>query len=335
MPAISVIIPVFKVEKYLRRCLDSVLNQTFNDWEAICVNDCSPDNSGQILAEYATKDSRIKVVNHTQNGGLSAARNTGAKHAVGEYIIYLDSDDFIHPQTMEIAHMLARRDGSDIVSYTYDRKYRPQLMVRYKLGMNIDNAMPRGIKKKYDTSKIKSIVTDDIFSHITEQSHTNIKWPIKHCQVWKFMVRREFLNGLEFIPGIVYEDLPWWMSLVLRHPRTTITQLPLYYYFPNFGTSILLSYKEMRKLMDRLTGLVSSYKLYSARATPREMEIIQREFLWQFYIHSFREVGGLDAGDKEVVRARFKEMKDLGMFDNPPFKRAAKYQRRIFEFIGV
>ena len=116
MPKISIIIPVYKVEKYLRRCLDSVLNQTFTDWEAICVNDCSPDNSGAILNEYAARDKRIKVINHKENSGLSASRNTAIEHATGDYVMYLDSDDFIHPQTMEIAYYLAQRDDSDIVS---------------------------------------------------------------------------------------------------------------------------------------------------------------------------------------------------------------------------
>ena len=120
MPAISVIIPIYNVEKYLRRCLDSVKNQTFQDWEAICVNDGSPDNSATILEEYASHDARFKIVNK-ENGGLSDARNAGMAVATGEYILYLDSDDFIHPQTMEIAYALAMRDGTDIVSFTYDR----------------------------------------------------------------------------------------------------------------------------------------------------------------------------------------------------------------------
>ena len=96
MPAISIIIPVYNVEKYLRRCLDSVLNQTFQDWQAICVNDGSPDNSAVILDEYAKRDSRFVVV-HKENGGSSDARNAGMKHATGDYIMYLDSDDlFTH-----------------------------------------------------------------------------------------------------------------------------------------------------------------------------------------------------------------------------------------------
>lgn len=333
MPKISIIIPVFKVEKYLRRCLDSVLNQTFDDWQAICVNDCSPDNSQKILDEYAVRDKRFVLLKHDKNSGLSASRNTAISVATGDYIMYLDSDDFIHPQTMEIAYALAMRDKSDIVAYTYDRHYRPQLMARKKMGFDIDNAMPRGIAKKYKLNRIKSHFTTDIFAHVTERTHNKIKWPIKHCQVWKFLIRRDFLNGLDFIPGIIYEDLPWWSAVLLRHPRTTITNLEMYYYFPNFSTSILLSYQALHKLSDRNRGIIEAFKLYKENATTREMDIWQREFMWQFIIHSFREVGGLNDEDKEKVKPQFIEMDKIGMLDNPPFKRATKYQGRIREFI--
>ena len=144
---------MYNVEKYLRRCLDSVSNQTFKDWQAICVDDGSPDKSGEIAEEYAKQDKRFVVV-HKENGGLSDARNAGMPYATGDYIMYLDSDDFIHPQTMEIAYNLAKQNKSDIVSFTYDRFYRPQLMVYHKLGLNTDKVIPFGIKKKYDIEKI-------------------------------------------------------------------------------------------------------------------------------------------------------------------------------------
>ena len=135
MPKISVIIPVYNVEKYLPMCLDSVLAQTFTDWQAICVNDGSPDNCDKILAEYASLDKRIVVVNK-ENGGLSDARNVGMKHATGEYIMFLDSDDFIHPQTMEIAYRMACRDNSDIVAYTYHHGYRFWQKILHWIGIN-------------------------------------------------------------------------------------------------------------------------------------------------------------------------------------------------------
>lgn len=97
MPTLSIIVPVYKVEPYLHRCVDSILAQTFTDFELILVDDGSPDNCGAICDEYAAKDSRILVI-HKENGGLSDARNAGLDIAKGEYIGFVDSDDYISPQ---------------------------------------------------------------------------------------------------------------------------------------------------------------------------------------------------------------------------------------------
>ena len=106
----SVIIPVYNVESYLQASLDSVLNQTFEDWEAICVNDGSTDNSAAILEEYGQRDSRFKIIN-LPNGGLSAARNTGVKAAAGDYVLFLDSDDWLESNALEkVSESLADED---------------------------------------------------------------------------------------------------------------------------------------------------------------------------------------------------------------------------------
>ena len=115
-PKVSIIVPVYKVEKYLRRCLDSILSQTFDDFEVICVNDGSPDNSIDILNEYASRDNRFCVVEQ-ENQGLSMARNNGKKLARGEYIYFLDSDDYIHPQLLEVSYYLAQKYDADLVNF--------------------------------------------------------------------------------------------------------------------------------------------------------------------------------------------------------------------------
>ena len=97
----SVLIPVYNVENYLRVCLDSLLSQSFTDWEAICVNDGSSDGSAAILKDYASKDSRFSVITQA-NGGLSAARNTGLDAAKGDFILFLDSDDWLEPNALKI-----------------------------------------------------------------------------------------------------------------------------------------------------------------------------------------------------------------------------------------
>ena len=282
MPAISVIIPIYNVEKYLRRCLDSVKNQTFPDWEAICVNDGSPDNSAEILEEYAKKDARFKIVNK-ENGGLSDARNAGMAVASGKYILYLDSDDFIHPQTMEIAYSLALRDGSDIVSFTYDRIYRPQLMVRHVLKMDTDNVVPCRIHKRYDVARIPTLVTDDVYEYATERTHNapgkKKKWLIKHCQVWKNLYRRELIADIPFIKGILFEDFPWWSTVMLKSPTMTITYLPFYYYYPNFD-SIDLGSSRVKKTRNWCRGLDVSYRLYREKATDYQMNKWSQNCKW-------------------------------------------------------
>jgi glycosyltransferase involved in cell wall biosynthesis len=132
MSLISVIVPIYNVEKYLTRALDSILAQTYHDWEAILVDDGSIDKSGSIADEYAQKDERFKVI-HKENGGLSDARNVGTEHVTGEYLLFLDSDDFLHPQLMELCIQVAQRDSSDLVAFTYDRVYRTKNLILHFL----------------------------------------------------------------------------------------------------------------------------------------------------------------------------------------------------------
>ncbi len=102
MPTFSILIPVYNVEKYIKKCLDSVINQTFRDFEAIIIDDCGKDKSVQIAYSYAKTDDRIKIIHHKKNKGLAAARNTALKNAVGKYIVCLDSDDWMEPFCLDI-----------------------------------------------------------------------------------------------------------------------------------------------------------------------------------------------------------------------------------------
>jgi len=115
MPVISVIVPVYKVEQYLKDCVDSILAQTFLDFELILVDDGSPDNCGKICDEYAEKDARILVV-HQKNSGLSAARNTGINNAGGEYITFIDSDDLVAPDYLKLMYTKLQEYDTDICS---------------------------------------------------------------------------------------------------------------------------------------------------------------------------------------------------------------------------
>ena len=147
----SIIIPVYNVEKFLRECLDSVLYQTCTDWEAICVNDGSTDGSDAILNEYSAKDMRFNVINKV-NGGLSSARNIGFDAAKGDYVLFLDSDDWLETNALEV--LAANMDNEDMLCFSgrrffeADKSFQPsdQLQERhYPSGMEYynDNALQR------------------------------------------------------------------------------------------------------------------------------------------------------------------------------------------------
>ncbi|MGM9652762.1 MAG: glycosyltransferase family 2 protein [Eubacteriales bacterium] len=122
MPEISIIVPVYNVEKYLKRCIDSILSQTFTDFELILVDDGSPDGCPAICDEYAQQDSRIRVI-HKENGGLSDARNAGLEVAIGKFIGFVDSDDFIHPQMYALLYDAAIMYNAGIVQCEFNRFY--------------------------------------------------------------------------------------------------------------------------------------------------------------------------------------------------------------------
>jgi CDP-glycerol glycerophosphotransferase len=124
MPRFSIIVPVHKVQGYLRECLDSVLSQSFPDTELIAVDDASPDNSGRILDEYAARDTRVTVVHHDRNLGVGASRNTGAERATGDYLFFLDGDDTIAPGSLDaIAERLKQDEDPDILYFDHVRTY--------------------------------------------------------------------------------------------------------------------------------------------------------------------------------------------------------------------
>lgn len=128
MPQISIIVPVYKVEQYLHKCLDSILAQTFTDWECILIDDGSPDNSGAICDEYAQQDSRFRVI-HQENKGSAGARNVGLDVAKGEWIAFVDSDDWVEPDYLECLYNEAERTGADVVLCNLLHQYKQKTVV--------------------------------------------------------------------------------------------------------------------------------------------------------------------------------------------------------------
>ena len=190
------VIPVYNVEKYLSQCVDSILAQSFTDFELILVDDGAKDNSGKICDEYAQRDSRVKVI-HKENGGLSDARNEGTKIAQGKYVVYVDSDDYI--------------DGDDFLQLIYDKAQSDADIICYKF------------RKYYEsTDEMKecdfSFPDIDKYDGIAEKIEYLVKTNSFYCSAWSKSVKRELLvsNELWFEKGLLGEDQEWYYHVLLK-----------------------------------------------------------------------------------------------------------------------
>ena len=273
---VSVVVPIYNVETLLRRALDSILSQTCKDWEAILVDDGSTDSSGRIAEEYAESDRRFQVI-HKANGGQSEARNVGLQHARGEFLLFLDADDFLHPQLMELCLHAILRDNCDLACFTYDRVYRTIALVKQFLHLDA----PKPHYKFYEQPPC--VVTDNIFAYATEYSRPrdiDSRWAVKHCQVWRCMYKTYAVRDIQFIPGIIYEDFPWWSEVLLRVGRCTILNLPLYFYCPNRKSDILSS-DETRKTESLKQAIEAAKRLY-VNASEDKRKAWEKNFLVPF-----------------------------------------------------
>ncbi len=121
--SVSIIIPVYNVAPHLEHCLESIISQTFKNLEIIIVNDCSTDGSGDIIKKYSEKDNRLKIINFEKNMGLGNARNTGLKAACGKYAVFIDADDWVSKNHIELLHNAIEKNGCDLIigtHYTFD-----------------------------------------------------------------------------------------------------------------------------------------------------------------------------------------------------------------------
>ncbi|GGS47930.1 bifunctional glycosyltransferase/CDP-glycerol:glycerophosphate glycerophosphotransferase [Streptomyces cinerochromogenes] len=196
MPRFSVIVPCFKVQGFLRECLDSVLGQSFGDFELIAVDDCSPDGSGAILDEYAERDPRVRVLHLPENVGLGRARNAGMPHATGDYLFFLDSDDSLTPGALRaVADRLAEAEDPDVLVFDYARTYW--------WGGTRRNVLAHLLRREgtFSASEYPEIL--DLL-----------------MVVWNKVYRRDFVTagGFEFPPGY-YEDTPWTFPVMLSARR--------------------------------------------------------------------------------------------------------------------
>lgn len=205
-PLISVIIPIYKVEAYLHRCIDSVLCQTYTNLEIILVDDGSPDNCGKICDEYAAQDSRIKVI-HKENGGLSDARNVALDVMTGEYVVCVDSDDYVSPT--HIAGL-----------YHLIEKYGAQVAVN-----NSCNFLEGTIPHPAERAK-NDVVFDSGLKAVEAMFYQEL---FDTC-AWGKMYKAELFDGIRYPKGLLFEDLPTTYRLLLKAGKVVFNDEQSYFY---------------------------------------------------------------------------------------------------------
>lgn len=237
MELVSIVVPIYKVEKYLEKCVNSILRQTYRNLEIILVDDGSPDQSGIMCDEYAGKDSRVHVI-HKDNGGLSDARNVGAREASGKYLLFVDSDDYIAEELVEKTVNAAEKTNSDIVLFDYFCVEGDREEVR------TNNIVP---------GKVVNIRSEKELLLIPPAS-------------WLKLFRREFYEqaGICFPKGVYYEDLGTTPKFLLEAERVVYLPEILYYYMVR-KDSIMGSKDYAKNYKDKVHVLEDVLKFYIER----------------------------------------------------------------------
>lgn len=266
---LSVIVPVYNVEAFLPRCVDSLLRQTYRNLEILLVDDGSPDSSGRICDDYAEKDSRIRVI-HKENGGLSSARNAGLDIAAGEYIAFLDSDDWIEPEAYET--MLG-------------------LMERYAVKL-----VCAGRYDVYGTERVKGLCPEKE-EKISGEAFAGRIFRWDHCDsaAWDKLYHRSLWESLRYPVGKICEDVPVTYRLALEAGEVALCPCPFVNYYHRPGSITMSAVSEKSFHFAEHTSEIYPYIAKNYPAIGDEARYQHVKALTQILLL-------LDTGDAEIRR---------------------------------
>ena len=237
MAEFSIIVPVYNVEKEIRKCLDSIKNQTYGDFEVLCVDDCGKDSSMDIVREYAQKDNRFKILTHEHNRGVSAARNTGLDNASGEYTMFVDSDDWLETNALEVIKDNFDKSKSEVIVF------------------NIYNSYPDGKKEINDTTNFKK-------SNQTQVLLTENNLNTFIGVVWNRAYKTSLINDnhIRFPEGMIIEDSDFTFKISMHIKSVFIIEDVLYNYLRNREGSYTTEYEVTNRIKDEITVISNCWK---------------------------------------------------------------------------
>lgn len=305
---LSIIVPIYNVAPYLRKCVDSLLAQDISDYEIILVDDGSTDDSGAIADELvhafslSPLASRLQLrVIHQSNAGLSAARNTGIAVAQGEYIIFVDSDDYLQPNVLGTLMEQVERDNLDVLRFNYQN-----VNEQYKVFLPFKNA-------KRDVDYSEDVVDGETFLN---------KRLGPACYAVMFVVRREIVLQEQFTPNIYFEDTDWTPRMLIKAKRVASTPLVVYNYLWRQGSITLPTEAKKREkvLRDKMS------LLYGFKA---QVKLVQDAswFVWMTSFNTMTILDQLAALPTTKRKPYLQELKSLGVF--PLYTQKEKGLKRL------
>jgi len=297
-PKVSVIVPVYGVEKYLPECIESILAQTFADFELLLIDDGSPDNSGKICDEYAAKDSRVKVF-HKENGGVSSARNYGLKNASGTYVAWVDPDDWVAPNYLQDFVEEAERGDFDIVACGYKRCYEKN---------GIQMPIPGVVCEAAGTLKQRMLCSPNY--------------------LWTQFYKRNLWQDIFFKEGIINEDMGVMPSLVIRAKSVTSIDTFPYHYRIRSGS---LTAKSDDRVLNALVAIDCVLER-GVTGFEREVEYVAiRECIPRYvYISALKNSHALQKKIRDFLYSRFPNWEK-----NEIMPKLANFQFNIYKFLFI
>ncbi|MBV5315067.1 MAG: glycosyltransferase [Prolixibacteraceae bacterium] len=283
---ISVIVPIYKVEPYLKRCVDSILSQTYQNLEIILVDDGSPDNCGQICDDLAKTDSRIKVI-HKPNGGLSDARNAGLEIAKGELIGFVDSDDFIHPDMYKDLLDQIKKNNADIAQCSF---------IRVTGDEKIPSNEPENLR---------------IVSNLEALEYIYTPYCVDFIVAWNKLYKKELFKDLRFPKSKIHEDEFTTYKLFYRSKKIALIDRKYYYYFQS-PNSIIRSSFSVKKL-DYAEAMEERIAFFKENKLDAFYALAQKKYaLWllNFYYRNYKAINK-STEVKSLIIGKYKAQEKL------------------------
>ena len=307
MNKISVIVPVYRVEQYLERCVDSILGQTYTDLEVILVDDGSDDSCPEICERYAQKDNRVRVI-HRENGGLSAARNTGLAAATGDIISLVDSDDYIDSNMYSSLMEALIKNDADIAMCDYAYVSDKEEPLEKEAADKVEVDIIDGVKAQY-------LMYDSYRGRVT------------YTVAWNKLYKKELFEGVTYPEGRIHEDEARTHELLYKAKKIAYVKVPYYFYFQRDDSIVGSEISEKNlQIVDAYTDRLTFYR------NNGENELWKKEVLHSMHMvcylnRLFEDADkAININSKEQIRNLKKEIRNFTKIDNISLSNVAEIE---------